>query len=282
MTAPGPAKHPSAGTSPGRLAPALEVTGLSVRLGRNAVLHDVSLSAAPGSWVTVVGANGAGKSTLLRAVSGVIRHAGTVRVDGTDIGALAPRDRARRLALVAQNPVLPPAMTVASYVLLGRLAHMGRLARESAEDLAAVADVLARLDAGHLAGRRLGSLSGGEAQRIAVARAVVQQAPVLLLDEPTSSLDIGHQLDVLDLVEDLRRRSGLTVVSTMHDLTLAARYAERLVLLSAGRVAVDGTPETVLTETNLARFYGAAVRVVHDDSGVVVLPARARTAGTRP
>jgi len=269
-------------TGTARTGPALEVTGLSVRLGRNPVLHDVALTAPAGSWVTVVGANGAGKSTLLRAVAGLIRHAGTVRVDGTDTGALSPRDRARRLALVAQSPVLPPAMTVGSYVLLGRLAHMGRLARESATDLEAVADVLARLDAGHLAGRRLGSLSGGEAQRIAVARAVVQQAPVLLLDEPTSSLDIGHQLDVLDLVDDLRRRSGLTVVSTMHDLTLAARYAERLVLLSAGRVAVDGAPEDVLTETNLARFYGAAVRVVHDDSGVVVLPTRARAAGTRP
>lgn len=255
-------------------AAGLRVEGVAVSLGRRQILRGVDFSVAPGEWLTVVGANGTGKSTLLRAMMGLIAHEGSVRIGTTAVSELNARQRAQHLALVAQTPVLPPAMTVSSYVLLGRLAHMGALARESAADLAAVHEVLARLDGLDLADRRLGTLSGGEAQRVTIARALVQRAPFLLLDEPTSSLDIGHQLEVLDLVDELRRERGLTVVSTMHDLTLAAQYADRLALLADGGLAAIGSADTVLTEANLSRYYQASVRVVRDGETLVIVPSR--------
>ena len=252
----------------------LALHDVSVCFGRRTIVTGVSTAVEAGGWLTVVGANGAGKSTLLRAVAGLVRHGGRVEVGGRSLTGFAARQRARHLALVAQAPVLPPTMTVASYVLLGRLAHLGPFARERRRDLDIVTAVLQRLDAVALADRRLVTLSGGEAQRIAIARALVQEAPVLLLDEPTSSLDIGHQLEVLDLVDELRRERGLTVVATMHDLTLAAQYADRLLLLAEGAEAASGPPETVLTEANLTRYYKAAVRVVRDGDSVVVVPTR--------
>lgn len=247
---------------------------ISVQLAGRDVLRNVSACVAPGGWTTVVGANGAGKSTLLRAVMGLVEHRGTVEVGGVRTSTLSARQRAGHLALVPQSPVLPPGMTVGSYVLLGRLAHMGPFARESRSDLRAVGAVLDRLGAAALATRRLTSLSGGEAQRVAIARALVQEAPVLLLDEPTSSLDIGHQIDVLDLVDTLRREAGLTVLSTMHDLTLAGQYADQVVLLADGAVAASGPPQDVLTEATLSRYYRASVRVLHDGDRLIVVPTR--------
>ena len=269
-----------------RRRPQLGPTGIvlrevSVQLGGRDVLQEVSAAVEPGGWTTVVGANGAGKSTLLRAVMGLVDHRGTVEVGGTQTSALSARDRAGHLALVPQSPVLPPGMTVGSYVLLGRLAHMGPFARESKADLRAVGAVLDRLGVAALAPRRLTTLSGGEAQRVAIARALVQQAPVLLLDEPTSSLDIGHQLDVLDLIDTLRREAGLTVLSTMHDLTLAGQYADQVVLLADGKVAASGPPQQVLTEATLSRYYRATVRVLHDGDRLIVVPTRG-TGSERP
>lgn len=255
--------------------PTLELVGVSVRLGKRQVVQDVSAGVAPGRWLSVVGANGAGKSTLLRAVVGLVRHQGIIRLEGLDSATLNARQRARLVAMVAQNPVLPPAMSVQAYALLGRIAHLGPLGRESAEDLERVAQALQRLDATGLAGRALGSLSGGEAQRVTIARALVQDTPLLLLDEPTSSLDIGHQLAMLDLVDELRRERGLAVLSTMHDLTLAAQYADELLLLHQGTVVAAGPPGTVLCEDNLTRYYGARVRVVRDGDALVVVPLRA-------
>lgn len=277
MTAPADRAPRPTAPSPGsdRTIPyGLALHDVAVRLGRRSIVHGVSTTVDAGGWLTVVGANGAGKSTLLRAVAGLVRHGGRVEVGGVTLAGLAPRQRARHLALVAQTPVLPPTMTVASYVLLGRLAHLGPFARERQRDLDIVTAVLRRLDAVALADRRLATLSGGEAQRIAIARALAQEAPVLLLDEPTSSLDIGHQLEVLDLVDELRRERGLTVVATMHDLTLAAQYADRLLLLAEGAEAASGPPDAVLTEANLTRYYRAAVRVVRDGDSVVVVPTR--------
>ncbi len=257
------------------VGPALELAGVSVRLARRRVVQDVSVSVPSGRWLSVVGANGAGKSTLLRAVVGLVRHEGVIRLGGRDNATITNRQRARLVTMVAQNPVLPPAMSVNAYALLGRTAHLGPLGRESADDLDRVAQALQRLDASGLATRRLGNLSGGEAQRVTIARALVQDTPLLLLDEPTSSLDIGHQLAMLDLVDELRRERGLAVLSTMHDLTLAAQYADELLLLHQGTVVAAGPPASVLCEDNLTRYYGARVRVVRDGEALVVVPLRA-------
>jgi len=252
----------------------LEVTGLGVRLGRTQVLTDVALTAGPGSWTAVIGPNGAGKSTLLRAVLGVVRHTGTVRWDGVPLDTVPRRERARRIAYAPQLPVLPEGVTTRDYVSLGRTPHRPLLAAPRAADRAVVEETMARLELAALADRVLTTLSGGEQQRAVLARALAQQPQVLLLDEPTAALDLGHAQQVLDLVDRLRRTDGLTVLSTLHDLTLAGQYADRLVLLAAGRVVADGTPAQVLTPGALRTHYGARASVVTGPDGPAVLPVR--------
>ncbi len=254
----------------------IELTDARVTLSGTAILRGVDLKVADGEWVTVVGPNGAGKSTLLRFLAGLVPGDGELLIDGRPAAALSRRQRARLVALVVQTPTIPEGTTVGDYVLLGRTPHIRPLAAEGPDDLAAVHDALARLDLLDFAGRLVTTLSGGERQRVLVARALAQGAPIVLLDEPTSALDVGHQQQVLELVDELRRDHGLTVITTMHDLTLAGQYADRLVLLDSGRVVVDGPADEVLTEDNLARYYGARVRIVHDGGRPVVLPLRER------
>jgi iron complex transport system ATP-binding protein len=249
---------------------ALAIRGLSVELGGRRVVGDLTMQAQRGEWVGLIGPNGAGKTTALRAVSGLVGYSGSVSVGGAEVARLSRRDVARSVALVPQAPAIPPALTVAEYVLLGRTPHIAYLGRESASDLAAVAQALRRLDLDELAQRALTSLSGGERQRAVLARALAQEAPLLLLDEPTSALDIGRQQSVLELVDCLRHELGLTVVAAMHDLTLAGQYADRLVLLSAGLPAADGTPAEVLTEWTVAEHYRARVEVLAGTTPVVV------------
>jgi len=261
----------------GRTGPAVEVTGLGVVLGGAGILTGVDLSVAPGEWVTVIGPNGAGKSTLLRAVGGLLpASAGTVSLFGTPIARLGRRDRARLVATVAQSPTVPAGMAVLDYVLLGRTPYVPPLGRESAADLAVAYDVLDRLDLTGFASRALSTLSGGERQRVFLARALAQGAPLLLLDEPTSALDIGHQQEVLELVDQLRADDGLTVLATMHDLSVAGEYADRMVLMAAGAVVADGPPRAVLTDELLGRYYRARVRVIDGEHGPLVVPVRAR------
>jgi iron complex transport system ATP-binding protein len=254
----------------------ISLRGARVRLGGATILDGVDLRVETGEWVAIVGPNGAGKSTLLRLLAGVVRAEGgaELELDGRPSSALARRERARLVALVPQSPVIPDGATVADYVLLGRTPHIGPLAMEGPADLAAVHDALARLDLLAFADRVVTTLSGGEQQRVLVARALAQGAPIVLLDEPTTALDVGHQQQVLDLVDELRRDGDLTVVTSMHDLTLAGQYADRLVLLDRGRVVVDGPADEVLTEEHLSRFYGARVRIVLDGGHPVVLPVR--------
>ncbi|MEH1012381.1 ABC transporter ATP-binding protein [Micromonospora sp. CPCC 206060] len=261
-------------TAPGSAVPAVEVRDLWVRLGGAPILAGVDLTVAPGEWVTVIGPNGAGKSTLLRVVGGLLPPSGEVRLHGTPIDRLRRRDRARVVATVAQSPVVPPGMAVLDYVLLGRTPFIPALGRESAADLAVVHDVLDRLDLAGFAGRELATLSGGERQRVFLARALAQGATLLLLDEPTSALDIGHQQEVLELVDQLRADAGLTVLATMHDLSVAGEYADRLVLLAGGKVVAAGKPREVLTEELLATHYRARVRVVDGEHGPIVVPVR--------
>ncbi|MFI1994669.1 ABC transporter ATP-binding protein [Actinoplanes sp. NPDC020271] len=252
----------------------IKIEDLTVRLDNALIVDHISLDVADGEWVTVIGPNGAGKSTVLRAVAGLLPFDGTIRLDGRPLGDLPRRERAKALAVVVQNPVVPPAMTVFDYVLLGRTPYIAPLGRESAADLAAVEAELTALDLVPFAGRRLDTLSGGERQRVFLARALAQGARILLLDEPTSALDIGHQQEVLELVDDLRASRGLTVLATMHDLSTAGEYADRMVLLSGGRVAAAGTPSEVLTEANLAEHYRVRVRVIPGDHGPLVVAVR--------
>jgi iron complex transport system ATP-binding protein len=253
----------------------IEVRGLRVALDGAEVLRDVDLDVAPGEWVTVIGPNGAGKSTLLRAIGGLVAPtAGEIRLLGRPSDRLRRRERAKLVATVAQAPVVPPGMVVFDYVLLGRSPHIPPLGRESAADVAVVRDVLEVLALTEFSDRQLETLSGGERQRVFLARALAQQAPLLLLDEPTTALDIGHQQEVLELVDRLRRERGLTVLATMHELSLAGEYADRLVLLADGRVAAAGVPHEVLTEEVLGRYYRARVRVLPGERGPLVVPVR--------
>jgi iron complex transport system ATP-binding protein len=253
---------------------AISVRDLHVTLGKAAILRGIDLTVETGSWVTVIGPNGAGKSTLLRAVAGLLPSGGAVSLLGTPIERLRRRARARTVATVAQSPVVPPGISVFDYVLLGRTPFVSLLGRESAGDLAAVAGVLDRLDLAGFGDRELDTLSGGERQRVFLARALAQEPSLLLLDEPTSALDIGHQQEVLELVDTLRRDQGLTVLATMHDLSIAGGYADRLVLVSDGVVVAAGTPREVLTEEILSRYYRARVRVVDGADGPLVVPVR--------
>ena len=253
---------------------AISLDGVTVTLGRRQVVRSVTTEVEVGEWVALIGPNGAGKTSLLRATAGLLPCEGAVSVLGTPLGKLSRRERARRLAVVPQEPQTPPWLTVAEYVLMGRTPHLGPLAREGAGDRDAASRALHRLELEELAERTLGTLSGGERQRVVVARALAQQASIVLLDEPTASLDIGHQQQALDLLDRLRASEGLTLVAAMHDLTLAAHYADRVLLLDEGRVVADGVPGDVLTEHALHEHYGARVRVVVVDGALAVLPAR--------
>ena len=254
---------------------ALRLSGVGAGYRGRPVVSDVSVDVPAGSWLTIIGPNGAGKSTLLKSIAGLVNSTGEISVGGRLLAELGHRERARVIGYSPQTPALPDGLTVTDYVLLGRTPHLGPLGRESRSDLRLVADVLARLDLSALAGRPLRTLSGGERQRAVLARVLAQQAGVLLLDEPTTGLDVGHAQALLELVDQLRRADGTTVVSTLHDLTLAAQYPDRIVLLDNGVVAAAGAPAEVLTAARLSRHYGARVAVLTaEDGSTVVAPVR--------
>ena len=256
----------------------VHVRDLTVRYGTHTVVDRVALAVPAGGWTALIGPNGAGKTSLLHALTGAVPCTGSALVGDDDLTALSSRQRARRVALVPQRPVIPETMPVGDYVLLGRTAHLPYLGLEGRADRQIVADTLARLDLADLAARAVSTLSGGEQQRVVLARALVQHTPVLLLDEPTSALDIGHRQQVLELVDTLRRDCRLTVLAAMHDLTLAAQYADDLVLLDHGRVAATGAPRDVLTSARVASHFGADVHVLTTpDGGLALVPARRRT-----
>ena len=253
----------------------LEVRELVAGYRRTTVLSGVSATVGSGGWLGVIGPNGSGKSTLIKAVAGLLRHRGQVLVDGRALTGMPRRQRARAIGYSPQLPLLPPGLTVTDYVLLGRTPHLRPLGREGRGDLDVVAAVLERLDLSGLADRHLTTLSGGERQRTVLARALAQRAGVLLLDEPTTGLDVGHAQSLLDLVDEIRAELGTTVVTTLHDLTLAGQYAERLLLLDGGQVAAEGTPSEVLTAEALSERYTARVSVLRaPDGSPVITPVR--------
>jgi iron complex transport system ATP-binding protein len=255
----------------------VEITEISVAYDRATALRGVSVRATAGGWLALIGPNGAGKTTLLRAVAGLVDFSGEVRILATPLSALNRRRLAQLVAYVPQRPQTPASMAVTDYILLGRTPYIAYLGTESRNDLAVVARVVKRLELESLADRPLGSLSGGEVQRAVLGRALAQEAPVLLLDEPTAALDVGHQQQVLELIDELRREADLTVISAMHDLTLAGQFADQLLLLDGGREVVAGPARVVLTEAIISRHYGASVRILDDpEGGVMVLPTRTR------
>lgn len=248
---------------------------VAVRYGPVTALAGVSEQVTAGEWLTIIGPNGAGKSTLLRCIAHLAQHDGKITIAGQPIAGLSRRQLARLVAYVPQAPVLPPEMTVSDYVLLGRTPHIGYLRMETTADRRICGELLDRLGLAAMMGRMLPTLSGGEAQRLVLARALAQQAPVLLLDEPTSALDLGRRVEALELIDGARRERSLTVVSAVHDLTLAGQFADRLLLLAAGRVAGGGTPRQMLRGDVLAPHFGAGIEVLADaDGGLVVIARR--------
>jgi iron complex transport system ATP-binding protein len=249
-------------------------SGLSVSYGGSPVIDDFGLNVGAGAWLTLIGPNGAGKTTVLRAIAGLVSFEGDVRIGSLDVRDATRREVARAVAYVPQRPLMPIGTSVDEYVLMGRNPYIGYFSTETRADLVAVNDVVDRLDLGDLRKRDVASLSGGEAQRAVLARALAQGAPVLLLDEPTSELDVGHQQQVLELVDQLRSDPGLTVLSTMHDLTLAGQYSQEFVLVDHGRAVARGSAQEVLRADLIQRHYGASVEVVANASGLVVIPTR--------
>ena len=253
----------------------LQFDAVSVTYDRRVALAPFTCHVGSGEWLCLIGPNGAGKSSILRSIAGLVAHEGVITVDGAPLAIRSARRRATLVAYVPQSPVMPDDMTAFEYVLLGRSPYVSYFGHESRHDRAMVDNVLQRLDLVTFADRHLGTLSGGERQRLVIARALAQEAPVLLLDEPTSALDIGHQQQALELVDRLRREHGLTVVSAMHDLTLAGLYADRLALLHEGHLVATGDAAHVLRAETLSEFYGASVTVHQQDDGtVVVIPRR--------
>lgn len=243
-------------------APALEVEGLRAAYGEKTVLRDISFRLSPGSILALIGPNGAGKSTLIRALSGVLPlSGGRVRVAGQDLGELSSLERARLMAVVPQARSLPPAFTGWETVLLGRTPHLNWLGQASPRDEAAAREAMERTQTVDLAERRVGELSGGEQQRLLLARALAQASPILLLDEPTTHLDLKYQAALLDQVRGLSRHDRLTVVLALHDLNLVARYAGEVALLVDGQLRAYGKPEQVLSTGLLSEAFGVALRV---------------------
>lgn len=240
----------------------LSIEDVTLRYEARTVLRDVSLSVSTGEVLALIGPNGVGKSTLIRAISGSLKPlSGRVAVEGRDVYQLRVEERAQLIAVVPQAVRLPEAFSVFETVLMGRTPYLGWLGRESEKDRSAVQSALECTNTAELIDRPLGELSGGEQQRVLIARALAQSARTLLLDEPTAHLDLKHQASVLSLVRSLAHDENHAVLVALHDLNLAAQYADRVALLSNGAVAAIGTPEEVLTADNLSPAYGLHITV---------------------
>jgi iron complex transport system ATP-binding protein len=248
---------------------------MAVAYNGTTVINGVDVVVPARSWVALIGPNGAGKTTLLRAVAGLVGYSGTIEIGGRPALGMSRRRLSQLVAFLPQRPIMPEGVSVADYVSIGRTPYIPYWGTESAEDRAVVDDVLERLELAALAHRHIESLSGGESQRAVLARALAQRAEILLLDEPTSALDVGHQQQVMELIDQLRVEQGLTVLTALHDLTLAGQFASRLVLLDRGLVVSEGPAREVLTEERIKQHYAATVRVVDEPgAGLTVIPVR--------
>jgi iron complex transport system ATP-binding protein len=239
--------------------------GISVGYGRGAVVEDLHLAIPEKSFTALMGANGSGKSTLLRTLAGLITPmGGTIQVAGRALSGFSTKELARQVSMLAQGPVAPEGLTVLDLVRQGRYPHRSLFGRWSDADDAACAEALRLTRMGDLAGSALDSLSGGQRQRAWIAMTLAQQSSVLLLDEPTTFLDLAHQIDVMELLVTLVRERGKTVVAVLHDLNQAARHADHMVLLKKGRIAAAGRPPDVMTADRIAQVFGVAAAVMPD------------------
>ncbi|MFC2016433.1 ABC transporter ATP-binding protein [Chloroflexota bacterium] len=235
----------------------LEVQRLSLAYGRNVVMRDLTFQVMPGEMVGLIGPNGSGKSTIIKALSRVISlYSGKILLDGKDISKILREDLARLLGVVPQMPLLPSAFTSFEIVLMGRNPHLGLFQYEGPRELAIAWQAMERTATQALAERRISELSGGEIQRIVIARVLAQETKAILLDEPTANLDIGHQVEILDLIKNLCRENSLTILAALHDLNLASQYCDRLIMINNGRIHAEGIPEEVITARNIEDVYG--------------------------
>jgi iron complex transport system ATP-binding protein len=253
----------------------LNIRRLSASYGSRRVLHEISLEVLAGEVLSLIGPNGSGKSTLIRAISGVVPiESGNVHVGGKELSQLSTMERARYLAVVPQARNMPPAFSVYESILMGRTPYLGWLGRAGEHDHERVHYALKRTQMEPLADRIVGELSGGEQQRVLLARALAQDTPVLLLDEPTTHLDLQHREGLVHLVRELAKSKNLAVLMVLHDLNLASLYADRVSLLVDGKIEATGTPDEVLTEATLTRVYHVPVHVIpHPEYGnPLILP----------
>ena len=251
---------------------------LSLRYERRLVIDELDVSIPDGSFTAIIGPNACGKSTLLRGLSRLLRpSAGAVYLDGQTIGSFPAKEVARRLGLLPQSPVAPDAITVADLVARGRHPHQRLLRQWSRQDEDAVAEAMAATGVAELADRPVDELSGGQRQRVWIAMVLAQQTPILLLDEPTTFLDIAHAVEVLDLCEELHEREGRTLVTVLHDINHAARYATHLIAMKDGRIVAQGAPREILTGELVEEVFGLACRVIEDsESGQLLVVPRSR------
>ena len=250
----------------------LNVQSISVNYDQRRALREVSFQLQPGEILGIIGPNGAGKTTLVRALSGVLSLvAGHITVEGRDLGRMSEMERAQQMAVVPQARNLPGAFTVWEMVLLGRTPHLGWLGSLSPRDEEIAHQAMLRTDTLELAERRIGELSGGEQQRVLMARALAQSAPILLMDEPTTHLDLQYQVALMDLTRSLVEREKLAVLVCLHDLNLVARYAHRVALLVGGVLQAIGTPAEVLTAERLSQVYHVPLQAIPVPGGPPVI-----------
>jgi ABC-type cobalamin/Fe3+-siderophores transport system ATPase subunit len=258
------------------MSPRLHASGLTLAYDQRVVCEALDVEIPDGSFTVIVGPNACGKSTLLRALARLMRpRAGTVLLDGRPIGSIGSKEVARRLGLLPQSPVAPDAITVADLVARGRYPHQGILRQWSRADERAVVEAMRSTGIEDLAGRAVDELSGGQRRRVWLAMVLAQETPIVLLDEPTTFLDIAHQIEVLDLCADLHEERGHTLVAVLHDLNHACRYATHLIAMSDGRIVAEGEPAQIVDAGLVERVFGLRCRVIEDpETGTpLIVPA---------
>lgn len=258
----------------------ITVNDLNFSYQSTRILHDLTFEIKSGGITCLVGPNGSGKTTLIRCIDTILRPTGTILIDGRNIRDMGRRAAAEMIGYVPQTGARIAAATVFDVVMMGRTPHMGWRSKD--EDLRYVEEAIHLLNIEELVDREYNELSGGQQQRVLIARAIAQHPRVLLLDEPTNSLDIHHQLEALSIIQRLSKETGITVIMAVHDLTIAARYADHLMMLKDGRIIGIGEPEDLITEERIREVYQVESRICMDpEAGLIVTPLRP-VAGMKP